>query len=368
VVFLFVRTERAGNFPRRKWAAMLLAGGIWGMAVSTRTVAVFAGGIVGLYALIRFGPLAVIRLGLYTLVASLFSFIAWPFLWVFGIPGLVRSLLFFSDHLLKGMILFEGQLYGEHDLPPHYLPKLISIQFTEPFVILAIIGLLTGVLLFVRNRVEKAKLILISLWFVLPVAYVILARPTLYNNFRQFLFITPPLFVFIGLGFERVSKELRRPAIAAIIALVVLLPGPIGIAEMHPLQYSYYNRYVGGFDDAVKNYETDYWDVGWPMLDQIAREAIPPGSRVLSYRDLDYANRYFEGRYDLTFLHPSRPFDFTGYDYALIHYRDLPVRQSILDYPMVAWFGLDGVPLYMIYGNDDQHQEAQSLESIPGHE
>ena len=48
----------------------------------------------------------------------------------------------------------------------------------------------------------------------------------------------------------------------------------VSIIQLHPLQYSYYNQYVGGFDEAYENYETDYWDVGWPMMDQIARHGL----------------------------------------------------------------------------------------------
>jgi hypothetical protein len=354
VVFMFIRFERAGRYLRREWVTILLTAGVWGLAVSTRTVAVFAGGIVGLYALIKFGRQAMPELTIYTLTASLVSYVTWPFFWVYSLPGLVRSLLFFSDHPLEGKILFEGQLFGEHELPPHYLPKLIAIQFTEPFVVLAIIGILAGIILVIRKQGDKSKLILVSLWFVLPVLYVIITRPTLYNNFRQFLFITPPLFVFVGLGFDRITRGVKRSAVTAFLALAMLIPGVMGIVEMHPLQYSYYNQYVGGFDEAYKNYETDYWDVGWPMMDQIAREVVPSGSRVLTYRDLDYSNRYFKGRYDLTFIHPSRQFDFSDYDYALLHYRDIPYRQPMLDHPLLAWFGVDGVPLYMIYQYRDR--------------
>jgi hypothetical protein len=348
-IILFYLTEKSGIFSREEWVAIVAAGGLWGYAISVRSVAVFAGGIVGLYALAKFRQQAILRLGIYSLVAMMINYLTWPFLWVFGFPGLMRSLFFFSDHVLRGTLIFEGQFYSVQGLPWYYLLKMIAIQYTEPLVGLAIIGLLVTVMGILRRRELDARMVLLALWFFLPILYVAVARPTLYHGFRQFLFITPPLFVLAGVGFSQLGLILKNKHLRFSLALILIIPGLVGSIKTHPLQYSYFNQFVGEFKGASARYVVDYWDIGWVKLDQLAREVIPPDARVLSYREPDYANRYFEGRYELVFSHPSKPFDPLDCDYALLHYRDIPYRQELLDYPLVAWFEVDGVPLYIIY-------------------
>ena len=54
VTFLFILRHRKAGPDQRINMQLLLAAGLWGFAVSTRIIAVAAGGIVGLYALLRY--------------------------------------------------------------------------------------------------------------------------------------------------------------------------------------------------------------------------------------------------------------------------------------------------------------------------
>ena len=50
----------------------------------------------------------------------------------------------------------------------------------------------------------------------LPILGFVLSRSPLYDNFRQVLFVLPPLFLLAGLGFDRIShRGLRTAAIAS---------------------------------------------------------------------------------------------------------------------------------------------------------
>jgi hypothetical protein len=353
VILLFIKAERAGAISRLDWIRLAAAAGIWGLAVSTRTAAIFAGGIIGLYALLRFGRKAVPGLTLYTLLAALVSYLAWPYLWVYGIRGAVDSLLLFSDHIWRAFLWFDGQRLAATELPRHYLPKLIAIQFTEPLLLLAVFGLIVFLFFRRRDREWDTKMVLLMLWLALPVAYVVLARPVMYNNFRQFLFITPPLFVLAGLGIEKLFGVIRPGLIRIALTVIVLLPGITGSVQLHPLQYSYYNQLVGGLSAAPGRYEVDYWDTGWVLLNELAREHIPAGSRVLLWRDSDFANRYFEERYSLGWQDPVLPIEFEQYDYALVKF-DTFNANYFARYPVVAELEIGGIVLYTLYVNPDR--------------
>jgi hypothetical protein len=351
VIFLILKPERSGVFSRAEWVSLVFAAGLWGLAISTRTVALFSGGIVGIYALVRLRAKALPGLTIYTLTAALINFISWPYLWVYGVRGVLESLLFFSDHVWKGEFLFEGQFFSENALPRHYLPKLIAIQFTEPLVLLALIGLILFLLDRNRETAWRTRMILLLLWLVLPITYVVIARPVMYNNFRQFLFITPPLFVLAGVGLGHLFGKVRSGVIRAVLAALILLPGIVAIIQLHPLQYSYYNQLVGGFSGAVGSYQIDYWDTGWAELNHLVSVHIPPDSRVLIWRDTNFANRYFEERYQLERQHSKLPIDMSPHDYALVKFDRSQAMEFFAHYPVLAELEINGVVLYTIYQN-----------------
>jgi hypothetical protein len=89
--------------------------------------------------------------------------------------------------------------------------------------------------------------------------YVLLRRPALYDGLRHFLFILPPIFIFIGLGFELLLDHIAPFWLRAGMILVLIAPGLAGIIQLHPYEYTYYNSFVGGTNGAFRKYETDYW-------------------------------------------------------------------------------------------------------------
>ncbi|MGE5642040.1 MAG: hypothetical protein ACM3Y8_03420, partial [Byssovorax cruenta] len=103
------------------------------------------------------------------------------------------------------------------------------------------------------------SLILILLWFLVLVAYVLIRKPAMYDGIRHFLFIIPPVFVFIGFAFEAILNRNATYWLRAVLICLFLLPGVQAIVHLHPYEYTYYNSFIGGTDNAFRNYETDYW-------------------------------------------------------------------------------------------------------------
>jgi len=114
-----------------------------------------------------------------------------------------------------------------------------------------------------RNQIVSLTLIL--LWFVILLGYVLTRRPSMYDGLRHFLFILPPIFIFTGFTFEFLMERIQRVQLIqpmwlrAGLILILLLPGLVGIVQLHPYEYTYYNSFIGGTDRAFRQFETDYW-------------------------------------------------------------------------------------------------------------
>ena len=81
------------------------------------------------------------------------------------------------------------------------MPVLLAIQLTEPVWVLFAIGLTVAIYGSIKRRLESRELLALTLvWFVLPLVTFMIVRPTMYDNFRQSLFILPPIFFMAGIG------------------------------------------------------------------------------------------------------------------------------------------------------------------------
>jgi hypothetical protein len=69
----------------------------------------------------------------------------------------------------------------------------------------------------------------------------------------------PPIFIFAGLALEKLFEIIKSRWAVSALTLLILAPGIIGIIQLHPYEYTYYNSFAGGTSGAFRNYETDYW-------------------------------------------------------------------------------------------------------------
>lgn len=277
--FLWMRgTDRAAR--RKLWGAVLLAGAVWGLAISTRVTSVTAGAMIGLYLLLRYREKAVLPLLGYVAVAIAMCIATWPYLWYFGFQGFLDGLLAFANYPYLGRVWFRGSIPMD-EIPRTYLLQTMAIQFTEPLVVLAIIGMIVGMVLAVKKKIERVDLFILASWFILPILYAVIAQPTLYNNFRQFFFITPPLFLFAGIALHWLGEKIRRPVLLGVLLMAMLLPSAVDIVRLHPFEYLYYNQIVGGTQGAAGQYEMDYWNLSYQEMIAYINENAPENARIL---------------------------------------------------------------------------------------
>jgi len=256
--------EMADADPKVFWKPLAFAAFFLGIATSIRVLGPLAGIFVAIYMLLRKKPGLFKILAIYAALAILIAFVTWPYLWTSPLQKFIEVFGFMSDNPTQLQVLFNGQLYHADDLPRRYLPTLLGLTLTEPVLPLFVIGLTLAF----RKRLKNLRAdnwlpltdcLLLAFWFFIPFAYVILRKPPMYDGYRHFLFILPPLFVFAGFAFDQLFELVRPRWLVGTLTALLLVSGIYGIIRLHPYEYTYYNSLVGGTDGAFRSYETDFW-------------------------------------------------------------------------------------------------------------
>lgn len=324
---------------------LLLASFFLGIATSIRILAPLAGLIVLLYAasslkrnIIKRS--IVFRCISYALFAFLFMLLTWPYLWSNPVARLMEVLLLMGEHPASIQVLFSGQLYRAYELPWVYLPKLLILTLTEPVLPLAAAGILTVI----WKRQNWNALAPILLWFVIPFLYVILRRPPLSDNYRHFLFILPPLFIFAGVGLEFIASRFLQKRAVAVISSLLLLPGIYSGSLLHPYEYAYYNSLAA---EVNGNYETDYWLTCYREAVLEFNESAPEGSQLFVRREAYIAAYYADPRIAVRDYRNEKNTIQTG-DYYLVNTRANEHLVFLRDEPAVVEVSRMGAALCVI--------------------
>jgi hypothetical protein len=256
---------------------VLPAGILLGVTTSIRVLGPFAGLMVAGYALCKRGRQALPALAIYAGIAVIVMYLTWPYLWPDPLGHLVESIRVMSEYPWKGQVLFNGTSYASTALPRSYLPVLLGIQLTEPVWFLFTAGLALAIVGAIRrDRSSRALLVLAGVWFILPLLGFVITRSPLYDNFRQVIFILPPVFLVAGVAFQRV----RRPLLQAILIGLIILPGAVDGMQLHPYEYIYYNRFIGGVHGAFRRFELDYWGTSYREAADILNRIASPNATV----------------------------------------------------------------------------------------
>ena len=272
---------------------IILAGIALGLATGIRAIGPVAGVIVVLYLFAKVRSKAWAPAMAYFLIGGIVTYLAWPRLWDAPVLRYLEALGIASKFPhFPGRVLFNGQLYGPSDLPRFYLPVLLNIQLTEPLLLCIYggLGLLTWRLL--RGRLRTDLLLYISLGFALPLFGLIVLNSTLYHNFRQALFLLPPLVVVAAFALEFVFSKLNQIWLRVFLIAALILPGIYSTAKLYPYEYVYYNSLVGGPAGAAYRYEMDYWRISLREMALELNEVASPGSLIVVTRSAGLLARY----------------------------------------------------------------------------
>lgn len=256
---------------------ILPAGIVLGLTVSVRIFGPLAGVLVACYILWKSGRRAWLTITIYALIAIMAMYFTWPYLWPDPIGRFFETVRIMARHPWPGTVLFNGVTYHANGLPASYMPLLLAIQLTEPVWVLFAIGLMVAIYGSVQRRKESQELLALTLiWFFLPLVTFMIVRPTMYDNFRQSLFILPSVFFMTGLAFE----QIRKPILQRVLIALIVLPGLIASVRLHPYEYIYYNQFVGGVKDAAHKFELDYWGTSYREAAQELNHIAPSNANV----------------------------------------------------------------------------------------
>lgn len=325
------------------WLAAILLGA----ATSVRVGAPYAAFLIMIFAFGKAGKRAIAPLCAYLLLAGMVTYLTWPALWSNPLSHFIESARLASNFPWQGNVLFLGEYLKARSLPWFYLPLLFSIQFTEPLVTLAVIGSV----LILRKQKESPRLELILLvmgWFVIPMLYFLLERPPLYDNFRQVLFLVPPLFLLAGIPLQALLLKFRHTAAQILIFALLLLPGLIGYLQLHPYEYAYYNAFIGGLKGAAGRFETEYWKTSFRQAIEEINRYAEQDQKVLVWGNTDLVAQY--ARQDLTVNAKKgrSPKRWLGYDYAIISTRNEKADNVFQDAPVLFIIQRQGVAFAVV--------------------
>jgi hypothetical protein len=249
---------------------LLSASFFLGFATSTRILGPFAGLLITIYQLRTKGKQAFLPLTIYAILTLIFTYLTWPYLWMNPLVRFFESLKEMSLYPWTGTVLFNGINYSITDLPYSYLPVLFGIQFSESVWVLAIVG---GLITMQKLREKREFLELFILWFLIPFSAFIIFKTALYDNFRQILFIIPPIFLLAGVVFEKIKNVKLQVA----VIVLCLIPNILGIVNLHPYQYIYYNVFAG---DTTERFENDYWATSYREAAEYVNSVASPNANI----------------------------------------------------------------------------------------
>ncbi len=233
---------------------LIFAGIALGLATAVRAIAPLAGVIVILYLFIKVRSRAWITTIAYFLIAGIVTYLAWPHLWAAPIQRYFESLGIASNFPWSGKVLFNNHLYLASKLPRSYLPVLLNIQLTLPFLLLFYIGFGFLIWRLLRDKLKTDLLLYIGFGSILPLLGLIWLHSPLYDNFRQLLFLLPGFFPAAGVVLEVIINKLRQRVLRLTLILVICLPGLVSLIRLQPYQYVYYNSLPGGMEQASRSF------------------------------------------------------------------------------------------------------------------
>lgn len=201
-------------------------------------------------------------------IAYVIMVIAWP--WAALSPlNPIRGLLSFGDfHYHIRTVLF-GRFYEMADVPSYYVPTYIAIRLpllTLAAMLFAFVLLAVPALARVANLhdARRRELGLVAFTAAFPVICQVVTEGPALDGCRHFLFVFPAIAVLAGVSLAAGIGALARWHRNAMIGGLALIAASYAwttskLFELHPYEYLYYNRLVGGLEGASRRFVTDYW-------------------------------------------------------------------------------------------------------------
>ncbi len=296
---------------------LIFAGILLGLTISIRVLGPLPGIIIILYLIFTFRQKSLPVILAYLTYAALATFLTWPYLWTAPITHFTESIVLMSNFPWSGHMLFNGHYYTAGNLPISYLPILMNIQLTETLLFLIYFGCIVLIWSILYKRVRLDLILVVIVGALLPLAGLIISRASMYDNFRQLLFMIPPLILLAGIALDTFFTALKPPVIRIFLLLALTLPGMSAITRLHPYEYIYYNTFIGGIRGADGNFELDYWRTSLPKITLELNRIAIPNAQVLVTGFIGNIMPYVRADLIIEKLGDDPKTMEDGYDYAI---------------------------------------------------
>jgi len=225
-----------------------------------------------------------------------------------------------------------------------YVPGLFGLQFTEPVVLLFIVGLCVLACQVWKRVINIDYSLLVTTWGLLPFIAFTILRPSLYDNFRQLFFIIPPLFLIVGLALEKLFQYIKNWYLQVSIIILFLLAGILPIIHLHPYQYVYYNSFIGGVQGASRRFEADYWGTSFREAIEYVNQIAPQDTHLIVFAagNIDRVTRYARPDLVIDSINSTRFDPATGYSYAIVSTRGDRNLKNFTDWQTLYTVERDG--------------------------
>jgi hypothetical protein len=275
----------------------------------------------------HFGALAV-KVGAVVVGGFALVILTWPFVLKDPLHNIAESFSVVKKFPVIIRLTFEGEYTDSLHIPPHYLPKIMSI--TIPVFILAAIalGIITVLLKWKEKNGLKTGFIILITFF--PIIYAVISNVALYSGWRHFLFVYPGLCIIAAFGLANIYGKIKLPVlrIALPVVCILSLSHPLHwMVKNHPYEYSYFNEISGGFEKAYTDYEVDYWEItAQPALEWLmkqdaiknAKDSVLIGTNIIEFTNYYVKNNYKEAK--VRFVYAEEPNRFGEYwTYGIFH-------------------------------------------------
>jgi Dolichyl-phosphate-mannose-protein mannosyltransferase len=254
----------------------LLAGSALGIRVLGLLLLVYAGAAILVYMPRKEGRRDFVLASMLHLLpafalAYAIMILAWP--WAALAPlNPARGLVAFSEFHYSVHTAVAGKIFVMAEVPRLYVPIYILIRM--PLIALFGAALATIAALWPRfaagsTRLERKDIALVALTVIFPLACQVIWHGPAFAGLRHFLFVVPALAILAGIGLHTAVIALStRGRLLAYGGLVVVaacfLADAVTLVRLHPYEYLFYNRLVGGLQGASRRYDLDYWFASMP--------------------------------------------------------------------------------------------------------
>jgi hypothetical protein len=292
--YFLLRIARALPSPRASDIAAfgLLAGAALGIRVLGLLLLVYAAAVIALYlprsdraSQRRFAIRSAVWLLPALLLAYLIMILAWP--WAALAPlNPIRGLLAFSEYQYAIRTVLAGQIYEMANVPRLYVPIYILVRVPLLTLFGAALAMTFALLprLSGTARPVRRDIALVSLTVIFPLLCQVICHGPAFTGMRHFLFVIPALAALAGIGLDAALTALAtRGRVVASSALAVVTAcfvwNAVTLVRLHPYEYLFYNKAVGGLEGASRRYDLDYWFGSMPealnQLEAYLRNTTP---------------------------------------------------------------------------------------------